>query len=178
MEPGVQIVTLTQGLLKNPAEVMDEQSEPFTVKGITLMAAAVPPTTVSVVDPDTFPDLAVIVVVPVETKVDSPLKPAILLIVATDVDVELHVTAPVKFCVVLLEKVPVAINFCVVPRAILSLAGVTEMDTSIGAGALDPPPELPHPASSVTISKRRVILFDVTDRNSLRDKCRRISTAF
>ncbi len=65
---------------------MDEQSEPFTVMGITLMTA-----TVSVVDPDTFPNVAVIVVLPVETEVASPLEPAALLMVATDGVDELQV---------------------------------------------------------------------------------------
>ncbi len=130
VDPGVQIVTLTQGLLRYPAEVLDEQSEPFTVMDITLMTGAVPLITVSMVTPATFPDAAVIVVAPVETEVASPLKPAVLLIVATDADVELHVTDPVTFCVVLSEKVPVAVNCCVVPRVILGLVGVTEMDTS------------------------------------------------
>jgi len=51
--------------------------------------------TVSVVVPDFPPEAAVMVVTPVQIEVANPL----LLIVATDVDDELHVTAPVRSCV-------------------------------------------------------------------------------
>jgi len=44
--------------------------------------------------------IAVIVVVPTATAVASPLKPAALLIVATDPFEEIHVTTDVIFCVV------------------------------------------------------------------------------
>ena len=64
--PGVQILTLTQGLLAYPVEVEALQSEPFTVMGITLMAAGpVPPVTVRMAEPETLPDAAVIIVVDV-----------------------------------------------------------------------------------------------------------------
>ena len=46
---------------------------------------------------------------------------------------ELHVTEPVKFCVELSEKVPVAVNCSFVPLAIEGFAGVTAIDTSEGA---------------------------------------------
>lgn len=93
----MQTVTLTHGLLIYPADVIDEQSEPFTVIGITLTSAAVPLMTVSVVDPDTFPDIAVIVVLPVDTEVARPLEPEPLLIVATDGVDELQVADSVRF---------------------------------------------------------------------------------
>ena len=65
---------------------MGEQSEPFTVTGITLMSA-----TVSVQNPKTFASVAVIIVLPVETEVASPWEPATLLMVATDGFDELQV---------------------------------------------------------------------------------------
>ncbi len=71
--------------------------------GVTEMDTSVAPVMVKVVEPNIPPDAAVMVVEPVPTDVDRPLEPAVLLIVATDADVELHVTDPVKFCVVLSE---------------------------------------------------------------------------
>jgi len=70
--------------------------------------------TVSVVFPDIVGvltgSMAIIVVVPAATAVASPLEPAALLIVAIDPFEELHVTDDVRFCVVVSENVPVAVN--------------------------------------------------------------------
>jgi len=68
--------------------------------------------TVRVVVPVTsvIGSMAIIVVVPAETAVASPLKPAALLIVATDPFVVLHVTDDVRSCVGPIENVPVATN--------------------------------------------------------------------
>ena len=52
--------------------------------------------TVSVVDADTLPDLALILVEPEATAVASPCEPAALLMVATLVDDELQVTEAVR----------------------------------------------------------------------------------
>ncbi len=62
--------------------------------------------TVSVVLPEIFTRLAVMVVAPVATAVARP----VLLIVATDVFDELQVTCKVKSWVVPSENVPVAVN--------------------------------------------------------------------
>jgi len=78
-----------------------------------------------------LPDSAVIVVDPAVTAVASPIEPAALLIVATPVLVELQVTAVVKSCVVLSEKVPMAVNCCIAPLAIEELLGTTAMDVSV-----------------------------------------------
>ncbi len=48
--------------------------------------------------------------------------------VATTAAEELHVTVVVMSCVELSEKVPVAVNCCVVPLAIVGLVGVTDID--------------------------------------------------
>lgn len=53
--------------------------------------------TVSVVAPDTMPDIAVIVVEPVATEVPSPIESAALLMVAIFVLDELQVTTVVRF---------------------------------------------------------------------------------
>ena len=59
--------------------------------------------TVRTVEPEIFPDLAVIVVVPEATEVAFPFDFAALLMVATDLAEELHVTDVVMFRVLLSE---------------------------------------------------------------------------
>lgn len=78
--------------------------------GVTLIDTSDAGFTVSVVEPEMLPDAALIVVVPAATDVASPYEPAALLIVATPVLDELQVTVFVRFCVVLSEYVPVAVN--------------------------------------------------------------------
>ena len=56
-----------------------------------------------VVEPETFPDAAVIVVVPAAKAVAVPLEPVLLLMEATDVTDELQVTDVVRFSVLLSE---------------------------------------------------------------------------
>lgn len=86
----------------------------------------------NVADLDKAPNVAVIVVVPVAWAVASPLVPSVLLMVATAVFDELHVTAAVASRVaVLFLQVPVAVNCCLAPMATLVVAGVTAcMDES------------------------------------------------
>ena len=67
------------------------------------MDTSVAEVTVSVVNPDMLPDVAVIVVEPAATDVARPFEPAALLIVATPPVDEPQVTAVVRFCVVLSE---------------------------------------------------------------------------
>jgi hypothetical protein len=71
--------------------------------GVTAIDTSVAEVTVSVVDPDILPDVAVIVVEPAATDVAKPLEPAVLLIAATAAADELQLTAAVKSCVVLSE---------------------------------------------------------------------------
>jgi hypothetical protein len=107
---------------------------PFTMLGlvgVTAMDTSVAEVTVSVVDPDIPPDVAVIVVEPAVAEVASPLDPAALLMAATAAADEFQVTSVVRSCVVLSEYVPVAVNCCVVPFTMLGLVGVTAMDTSV-----------------------------------------------
>lgn len=66
--------------------------------------------TVKVFVPETVPTVAEIVLEPAAAEVARPTEPAALLIVATEPGEELHVTAEVISCVVLSEKVPVALN--------------------------------------------------------------------
>ena len=99
--------------------------------GVIAMDTSVAELTVRVVDPEMLPDAAVIVVEPVATEAANPFEPAALLIVATPVLAELQVAAAVRSCVVLSEKVPVAVNCLAVPLAILGLVGVIAIDTSV-----------------------------------------------
>lgn len=99
----------------------------FGLVGVTEMDVSVAGFTVRVADPDTVPDVTVIVVVPAATDVDKP--PA--LIVATPVSDEAQVDVDVRSCVVLSENVPVATNCCVVPLAMLGFTGVIAMDTRL-----------------------------------------------
>jgi hypothetical protein len=71
--------------------------------GVTVMDTSVAAVTVSVVDPDILPDVAVIVVEPAATEVASPLEPAALLMVATPAVDDFQVTPVVRFCDVLSE---------------------------------------------------------------------------
>src|SRR5581483_623071 len=80
--------------------------------------------TVSTVEPLTDPKVALIVLVPAATPVASPA----VVIVATEVVPDAHVTWLVTFCVLLSVYVPVAVNCCVVPLAIDGFAGVTAID--------------------------------------------------
>jgi hypothetical protein len=71
--------------------------------GVTVMDTSVAEVTVSVVEPDMLPDVAVMVVEPATIEVASPWEPAALLMAATAAVDELQLTAAVKSCVVLSE---------------------------------------------------------------------------
>ena len=92
------------------------------------------------VESDMLPKVAVIVVGPGDAEVAKPFEPAALLIVATDLDEEPQVTDVVRFCVVLFEYVPVAVNCCVEPRAILGWTGVTSIEVSVALDLVVPAP--------------------------------------
>ena len=99
--------------------------------GVTVMDSSTAGVTVSVVEAEMVPDVALMVVVPAPTELASPFEPAVLLIVVTTVLEELQTTDDVRFCVELSENVPVAMNCWVLPRAILGFAGVTVRDDNM-----------------------------------------------
>ena len=66
--------------------------------------------TVSEVKPETLPEVAIMLVEPTATPVANPLEPAALLIVAMELTDELQRTEVVISCIVLSEKVPIAMN--------------------------------------------------------------------
>ncbi len=113
--------------------------------------------TLSVADPDTLPDVAVIVDVPAARQDARPLDPAALLIAATVVLDELQVTDAVRFCVVPSEYVPIAVNCLVVPAALVELEGVIEIDDSVAGVTVSvvEPDTLPDVAVTVDVPAAR-----------------------
>ena len=85
------------------------------------------PVTVNRVDPETLPEVAVMVVDPAPTAVARP----VLLIVAVAPMFELHVTEVEISFEELSEYVPVAVNCSDEPAEMLGVAGVTWMDTRL-----------------------------------------------
>jgi hypothetical protein len=81
--------------------------------------------TVSCVDPEMLPEVAVIVVEPTALDVASPFEPDVLLTVATAVFEEFQVTDEEISCGGPAENVPMATNCRVFPRTMLEFAGVT-----------------------------------------------------
>lgn len=99
--------------------------------GITATPTSVAEVTFKAAESESVPAVAAIVVAPTDFARASPREPAVMLIVATVADDELQVTELVMSRVVLSEYVPVAINCCVVSRAMLGLAGVTAIETRV-----------------------------------------------
>jgi hypothetical protein len=100
---------------------------PVGVTAIDFRTGAV---TVSVAWPLTPLIEAVMVDEPMATPVASPAA----LIDAAVVDADTQLTWLVRFCVELSEKVPVAVNGCVVPFGMLALDGVTAIDCKVTLG--------------------------------------------
>ena len=89
---------------------MPEEVKRVNVAGVTSIDSSTAGVTVSVVDPEMLPDVAVIVVEPIATAVASPFDPARLLMVATLVFEEFQVTNEETSWVVLSDKVAMAMN--------------------------------------------------------------------
>jgi hypothetical protein len=123
--------------------------------GVTAMEASTAGVTVSVVFPDTVPEVAEIVVVPTATVVARP--PAAMVAVAVLDDVQ--VTEVVRFCVELSVYVPVAVNCGAIPLATLGLAGVTAMETSAAPVTVSVvfPVMLPEVAEIVVVPAATVV---------------------
>ena len=96
--------------------------------GVTASETRVAPVTVRVAVPDTEPDPAVIVVVPVPKLVASPLPST----EATAPDEDDQVTDDSNW-VLPSSKFPTALNCSVVPNAIEAFAGLTEIDVRCAA---------------------------------------------
>jgi hypothetical protein len=98
--------------------------------GVTPMETKVAAVTVSVVDPDIFPSVAVIVVDPVLSAVARPWLPVALLIEATVGLLELHTTCAEMASLVPSLNRPIAVNNAVEPIARLPSGGPTAMPVS------------------------------------------------
>jgi hypothetical protein len=120
--------------------------------GVTAMETNAGAEMVSVVVALTLPDVAVIVTVPCVLLVASP---DALMLAEPVPAVVVHVTVAVKFWVELSLYVPVAVNCCVLPRAILGVFGVTAIDTNAAAETVSVvlPVTLPDVAVIVTVPK-------------------------
>jgi hypothetical protein len=89
-------------------------------------AAAV---TVRFAVPEIVPDMAVIVEVPTATPCASP----VVLTIATELADDFHVADPVRSCMLPSLRVPLAVNCCEWPTAIVAVAGETAIETRTGA---------------------------------------------
>jgi hypothetical protein len=127
------VMTLVVGSLKVPIAT-NCCLVPFAidgVAGVTAIETRAAVVTVSVVEPTTVPLVAETTDVPAPTPVARP--PAEIVAAVSVADA--HVTEAETSFVDVSLYVPVATNCCVVPLAIVGVAGVTAIDTSV-AGAV------------------------------------------
>ena len=101
--------------------------------GVTAIDTSSAAVTVNVVEPEINPDAAVIVVDPAALALARPSEPPEFEIVAMPSSEDDQVTEAVMSWVDVSVKIPVAVNCCVVPFAMLGSAGVTPIDTSAAA---------------------------------------------
>ena len=94
--------------------------------GVIAIACKVAGVAVSVVLPDTDPEIAVITD---EPTVNTLARPELAFTLATAGVPEVQVTLLVKSALLVSEKVPVAVNCCVTPSGTLGIVGVTAIDT-------------------------------------------------
>jgi hypothetical protein len=99
--------------------------------GDTVIETSAAVLTVSVVEPDTEPKVAAIVVCPVPALVARPFVPGELLMVATAALFELQLTVVMMFCVLPSVYVPVAANCWVFPTGMVGTAGVTLIESNV-----------------------------------------------
>src|SRR5437660_2401363 len=97
-----------------------------------MIEARVAAATVKTVDPVNVAQVAMTVAVPVPMPVASP----VLLTLTVDIVSEAQVTVELRSCVLPSLNVPVAINCCVVPKAMKGFAGVTAIDCRTAAVTL------------------------------------------
>ena len=83
--------------------------------------------TVRLAVPETAPNVAVIIVCPGATALDTPFAA----MVAVPAEEEVQLTDPVRFCWLPSLKLPMAVKGCVVPETIVGFAGLTAMDISV-----------------------------------------------
>ena len=101
--------------------------------GVTWIVERIAAVTVRPVEPDTPPNVAVMVVDPTPAPVARPWEPTALEIVATDAAEEVQVTWVVRSWMVLSLYTPVAVYCFVVPLAMDEPTGVTWMFERVAA---------------------------------------------
>jgi hypothetical protein len=104
--------------------------------GVTSIDTSVAEVTVRGVDAETAPSVAEIMVEPGLAVVIIPLEPGVLLIAATVLTEELHVTAEVMMCTELSVYTPAATKRPVRPLAKFGLVGVRSITTNVAAVTL------------------------------------------
>jgi hypothetical protein len=117
--------------------------------GVTAIDTSTGGPTVSVVEPCTSAEVAVIVVLPITSASDSP--PAV--IVATAGAEELHVAEEVKFWVLPSPYVPVAVNCTDNPAGSVPLAGITAIETRVGEPAVTNVDPQIAPVQALTVAE-------------------------
>lgn len=131
------------------------------LEGVTAIDTNVGLPTVMVAEVLIEPETAVMVAVPWPELVASPQLPTALPIITTAEDDELQVAVEVRSCVLPSVKVPVAVNCCVVPKAIEGFCGLIAIETSaagfttnvaVALIAPEPTPMVVVPALSVVAS--------------------------
>jgi len=123
---------------------------PFSILGFTGLIAIETNfvvETVSVVDPLTVPDTALIVVLPAATLLTMPCA----LMPATAAEDEVQSTDALMSWVLESLNVPMAANCLVVPTAMLEFAGVTAIETSVAAVTLSEAVPLTDPDVAVMV---------------------------
>lgn len=115
--------------------------------GVTVTEVTVALVTVSTAVPVTEPEAAVIVAVPVPTVVAKPAE----LMVATEEEEEDHATDG-NSCVLPSSKLPTALNCWLVPTAMETGAGLTEMETRWAATTVSRVVSVNEPTCAVIVA--------------------------
>lgn len=132
--------------------------------GVTVTEVAVAPVTVSTAVPLTEPEVAVTVAIPVPTVVANPVE----LMVATEEEEEDHATEG-SSCVLPSSKLPTALNCWFVPTAMVTGAGLTEIETRWAATTVSSVVSVSEPtcavivaAPALTVVPKPELLIDAT----------------
>jgi hypothetical protein len=113
-------------------------TETVWLDGDTLIDTSADEVTVTAVELDVIPEkLAETVAVPVARALARPFVSAALLTDRTWALDEVQVADAVTSCVVPSEKVPVAVNCCDCPTAMLEFAGVTDRETRVAGSTVN-----------------------------------------
>lgn len=119
--------------------------------GVIAIDTRVAGVTLSGAEPETLPRVALTVVEPCDAEVARPLEPETLLMLATAVEDDVQVTCELRFWVDPSVYVPVAVNCCWVPSAMLPLGGVTAIDTRVAAVTVSGASPMTLPCVAMTL---------------------------